>query len=178
EKLKRTIAEQNAPPKALPKPTPLVHPQIVNKGWVSGSPGGTGSPAAAVSPLPVAEQKAPPNLMKPTVNLPKATTTPGTTPNTPAEGKKPVPPNLLVAKASGAPGALPTVKSAGTPNGLPTGPGGKPTPTASPGLKQLPGGNVPEGTPSAPKAAVTPPQEKQPEKTPEPTPHGAPAQLT
>jgi probable HAF family extracellular repeat protein len=153
EKLKKTIAEQNPPPKGLPKPAPLVHPQTVNKGGVSGSPGGTGSPTATVSPLPVAGQKAPPNLMKPGANLPKANTTPGTTPNTPTAGKKPIPPNLLVAKPSGAPGALPTVKSAGTPGGLPTGPGRKPTPTASPGLKQLPGGNVPEGTPSAPKGA-------------------------
>src|SRR5215831_14974510 len=40
-----------------------------------------------------------------------------------------------------------------TPGGLPTGPDRKPMLTASPGLKQLPGGNVPEGTPSAPKEA-------------------------
>ena len=145
EKLKKTIGEQNPPPEGLPKPAAVVHPQIVNKGRVSGSP------AATVSPLPVAGQKAAPNLMKPSVNLPKANTTPVTTPNTPTVGKKPVPPNLLVAKPSGAPGALPTVKSAGTPSGLLTGPAGKPTPTASPGLKQLPVGNVPEGTPSVSK---------------------------
>jgi probable HAF family extracellular repeat protein len=147
EKLKKTIAEQNPPPKGLPKPAPLVHPQIVNKGRVSGSPAATGSP------LPVAGQKAPPNLMKLGANLSKANIASGTSPNTSAAGKKPVPPNLLVAKPSGAPVALPRVKSAGTPGGLPTGPGGKPTPTASPGLKQLPGGNVSEGTPSAPKGA-------------------------
>jgi probable HAF family extracellular repeat protein len=138
EKLKKTIAEQNPPPKGLPKPAFLVHPQIVNKGPVNGSPGRTGSPVATVSPPPVAGQKAPPNLMKPSANLPKANATPGATPNTAAAGKKPVPPNLLVAKPSRAPGAFPTVKSAAAP-------------TASPGLKLLPGGNVPGGTPSAPK---------------------------
>ena len=34
EKLKKTIAEQNPPPKDLPKPTPFVNPQIGNKGQV------------------------------------------------------------------------------------------------------------------------------------------------
>ena len=42
EKLKKTIAGQNPPPKDLPKPTPFVNPQIGNKGQVSGSPGATG----------------------------------------------------------------------------------------------------------------------------------------
>jgi hypothetical protein len=123
------MAEQNPPPKDLRKLTPLVHPQIVNKGRV------TGSPVATVSPLPVAGQKAPPNLMKPSANLPKANITRGTSPNTPAAGKKPVPPNLLVSKPSETPGALPTVKSAGTLGGSATRPGGKPTPAGSPELK-------------------------------------------
>src|SRR5262249_33021133 len=115
EKLKKTIAEQNPPPKDLPKPAPLVRPQVISKGQVSGSPRGTGSPAATLSPPPIAGQKMPPNLMKLGTNLPKANTTPGTTQNKPAAEKKPVPPNLLVAKPSGKPAALPTAKSPGTP---------------------------------------------------------------
>jgi len=140
EKLKKTMAEQNPPPKDLSKPTFLVHSQI----------GATGSPVATGSPPVVARQKAPPNLLKPGASLPKANITPGASPYTPAAGKRPVPPNLLGAKPSGTPGASPAVKPAGTPGGSPTGPGEKPTPTGSPGLKQSPSENVPEGSPSAP----------------------------
>jgi probable HAF family extracellular repeat protein len=205
EKLKKTIAEQNPPPKDLPKSAPLVHPQIVNKGRIGGPPGGTGSPSATVSPLPIAGQKVPPNLTKPGASLPKTNTTPGATPNTPAAGKRSVPPNLLVA-----------------------GPGGKPMPTGSPGLKQPPSANLPERTPSTPKGAppnlnvpkasatpgqpgsqgnqlagrptpkpaslpsgqnlpqasanpnpaATPPQDKKQETTPKPTPQGGPAAMS
>ena len=45
EKLKKTIAEQNPQPKDLPKPAPLVKPQIGNKGQVPGSPGATARPS-------------------------------------------------------------------------------------------------------------------------------------
>jgi probable HAF family extracellular repeat protein len=133
EKLKKTIAEQNPPPKDLPKPTPFVNPQIGNKGKVTGTPGATGSPATVAGP------KTPPNLLKPGASSPTANVTPGASPNAAAAGKKPVPPNLLGAKPAGSPG------------GLPTGPVAKPTSTGSPGLKQLPSRNLPEGSPSAPK---------------------------
>ena len=44
EKLKTTIAEQNPPPKNLPKPTPFVSPQTGNQGQVTGTPGTAVSP--------------------------------------------------------------------------------------------------------------------------------------
>jgi probable HAF family extracellular repeat protein len=162
EKLKRTIAEQNPPPKDLPKPTPFINPQIGNKGQVTGSPGATGSPTA------VAGHKTPPNLVKPGTGSPNANVTPGASPNAAAAGKKSVPPNLLGTKPSGTPGASPNAagkksvppnllgtKPSGTPGGSPTGPGGKPATPGSPGLKQSLSGNVPGGSPGAPKG--TPP---------------------
>ena len=85
EKLRKTIAEQNPPPKDLPKPTPFVNPQIGNKGQVTGSPGAPGSPAAA------AGQKSPPNLLKPGARSPNANVTPTASPNAAAAGKKLVP---------------------------------------------------------------------------------------
>jgi hypothetical protein len=39
EKLRKTIAEQNPPPKNLPKPTPFANPQISKKGQITGPPG-------------------------------------------------------------------------------------------------------------------------------------------
>src|ERR1700730_10525433 len=155
EKLKRTITEQNPPPKNLPKPTPFANPQIGNKGQITGSPGPTGSPT-------VAGQKTPINLLKPGARSPSANVTPGSSANAAAAaGKKPVPPNLLGAKSSGS--ASPTVKPPGTP-GVPPKPGGKATTTGSPVLKQPPSGNVPvqiapKGTPPnlmAPRPSTTP----------------------
>jgi hypothetical protein len=156
EKLKKTIAEQNPAPKGLPKPTPFVNPQIGNKGQVTGSP--AGSPGAIGSSTAVAGQKTPPNLVKPGAGSPSANVTPGTSPNAETAGKKPVPPNLLGSKPSGTPGASPTVKPAGSP----TGPGGKPTPPGSPGVKQSP--SAPKGTPpnlNAPRPSATPGQGSQ-----------------
>ncbi len=174
EKLKKTIAEQNPLPKDLPKPTPLVYPQIVNRGQVTGSPGATGAPVTIGSPLTVPGQKAPPNLVKRGPGSPKANVTPGASPSTPAAGKKPVPPNLLGGKPSGTPGVSPMVKPSGTPGGLPTGPGGKPMPK--------PTGNRPPGQNSAqasatPHPAAGPTQEKKTETAPQPTPPGGPANL-
>ena len=120
EKLRKTIAEQNPPPKDLPRPTPFA-PQIGNKGQVTGFPGAPGSPAAAPG------QKTPPNLLKPSVRSPNANVTPNASLNTATAGKKLFPPNLLVAKPSGTAGAPPKEKrsSAGSPNG-------NVTPSASP----------------------------------------------
>lgn len=199
EELKKTIAEQNPPPKALPKPMPFVNPPIGKKGQVTGSPGATGAPTAVAGP------KTPPNLLKPGAASPNANVTPGATPNAAAAEKKPVPPNLLGAKPAGRPG------------GSPTGPGGKPTTPGSPGLKQSP--TAPKGFPqnlNAPRPSATPgqpgsqgnpptgspppkpignlapgqnpshasatlhtaaplAQDKKPATTPTPTPHGGPA---
>jgi probable HAF family extracellular repeat protein len=141
EKLKKTIAEQNPPPKDLPKLMPFVNPQIGDKGKVSGS--NVRSPSVIGSPTAVAVQKTPPNLVKSGAGSPKANVTPGASPNAAAAEKKSVPPNLLGAKPSG------------TPGGSPLGPRGKPTPPVSPGLKRSPSGNVPGGSPSAPQE--TPP---------------------
>jgi probable HAF family extracellular repeat protein len=136
-KLRKTIAEQNPPPKNLPNPTPFVNPQIGKKGQITGPPGTPGSPAA------VAGQKTPPNLLKPIVGSPDANGTPGVSPNAAAAGKKPVPPNLLGTKSSG--NASSTVNPSVTP-GVPPKPGGKPTATGSPILKQSPSGSVPAQT--------------------------------
>ncbi len=121
EKLKRTIAQQNPPPKDLPKPTPLVNPQIGNKGQVIGSPGGPGSPTA------VARQKTPPDLIKPGGHSPNANVTPGASQNAAAAAKKSFPPNLLGAKPSGTPGTSPSEKRSG-----PGSPNANVTPSASP----------------------------------------------
>jgi hypothetical protein len=97
EKLKRSIAEQNPPPKDLPKPSPFVNPQIGSKGQVAGSP------------TPGAGQKTPPNLVKPSAGSPNANATPEASANAPAPGKKLVPPNLLGAKPPGTPGGSPPI---------------------------------------------------------------------
>jgi probable HAF family extracellular repeat protein len=135
EKLKKTVAEQNPPPKDLPKPTPFVSSQVRNKAQVIGPPGATGSPPA------VTGQKSPPNLLKPAAGSPNANVIPGASPNAAAAGKKSIPPNLL------------GVKPSGTPGGSPTGPGGNPTTPGSPELKQSPSRNVPGGSPNAPGAS-------------------------
>ncbi len=164
ERLKKTIAEQNPPPKDLPKPTPFVNPQIGNKGQVSGSPAATGSPTA------VAGQKTPPNLVKPGARPSNANVTPGASPNPAAAGKKPVPPNLIGAKPSGTSGAPPTAKPSGTPGEKPTTPG-SPESKQSPGAPKLPPPNL-----NAPSPSATPAQREsrgnQPAGSPTPKPAG------
>ena len=193
EKLKQTIAQQNPVPKDLPKPTPFVNPQVAQKGQVTGSPGATGSPSAAAG-----QKQTPPNLVKPGTGPGQkpatANVTPGGSPNASAAGKKPVPPNLLGVKPSGAPGGSPavkpgstpgassTVKPFGTPGASPTPTGGKPTTPTTPGPKQSPVGAVPGTSPNvqksvppnlnAPKPSATPgqpqPEENKPAGSPTP----------
>jgi probable HAF family extracellular repeat protein len=204
-KLKKTIAEQNPPPKDLPKPTPLPTPQILKKGQVAGSPSPTGSPVTG-------QKQTPPNLVKPTASpgekVPTVKATPGGSPNAPAAGKKSVPPNLIgvkptgtpgaspAAKPSGTPGASPAVKPTGTPGASPTATGGKPTPPSTPGPKQSPQkpsppGTVPPGLPggkttppgqsprpaATPRVVATPTLEKKSEAAPTPTPRSQPTNL-
>jgi probable HAF family extracellular repeat protein len=130
EKLRRTIAEQNPPPKDQPKPTPFVKPQIGNKGQPIGSPNQTTG-----APIPVAGQKTP-NLVKPGARSPNPGNTPVGSPKSATDGKRPVPPNLLGAKSSG--NVSPPVKPLGTPGGPP-----QPGATGSPVVKQPPAGNLP-----------------------------------
>ena len=151
EKLKRTIAEQNPQPKDLPRPKPFVNPQIGNKG-------ATESFVAPGSPTPRPGQNPPPNLAKPSPTSPKVNVPPGPSPNAPAPGRKPIPPNLLGSK----------------PTGSPTGPSGKPTPKQTGALP--PGQNVPHPSP-APQAVATPAQEQKPATTPMPAPPRGPANL-
>jgi hypothetical protein len=187
QKLKQTIAQQNPPPKDLPKATPL-KPQIAQK---AGSPGATGSPNAVAG-----QKQTPPNLVRPGTGTGQkpatANATPGRSPNASAAGKKPAPPNLLGVKPSGAagaspavkpgstPGASPMAKSSGTPGGSPTTAGGKPTTPTTPGTKQSPAGAVP-GTSAnvqksvppnlnAPRPSATPGQPKSEENKPAESP--------
>jgi probable HAF family extracellular repeat protein len=194
EKLKQTIAQQNPPPKDLPKATPFVKPQIVQK---AGSPGATGSPGAVAG-----QKQTPPNLVKPGTGPGQkpatANVTPGGSPNASAAGKRPVPPNLLGVKPSGAagaspavkpgstPGASPMAKSSGTPGGSPTPAGGKPTTPTTPGPKQSPAGAMPGTSPNvqksvppnlnAPRPSATPglpkPEENKPAGSPTQKPMG------
>ena len=163
-KLKRTIAEQNPPPKDLPKPTPLPTPQILKKGQVAGSPSPTGSPAPVIG-----QKRTPPNLVKPTASpgekVPTVKATPGGSPNASPAGKKSVPPNLIgvkptgtpgaspAAKPTGIPGASPAVKPTGTPGASPTTPGPKQSPTAQ---KPSAPGTVPPGLPGGKTMPNTP----------------------
>ncbi len=188
EKLKQTIAQQNPVPKDLPKPTPFVNPQVAQK---AGSPGATGSPSAVAG-----QKQTPPNLVKPGTGpgqkSPTANVTPGGSPNASAAGKKPVPPNLLGVKPSGAPGGSPavkpgstpgassTAKPSATPGASPTPTGGKPTTPTTPGPKQSPVGAAPGTSPNvqksvppnlnAPKPSATPGQPKPEENKPTGTP--------
>ncbi len=139
EKLKKTIAEQNPPPKNLPSPTPFVSQQTATRGQVTGTPGATVSPRPAGSPAATAEQKAPSNLLKPGGRPTNENAAPVPSPNPEAAEKKSGPANLIRAK--------PTV----TPGGSPAGPGEKPATAASPAQKQNPGGSAPGASPSAPK---------------------------
>jgi probable HAF family extracellular repeat protein len=143
EKLKRTIAEQNPPPKNLPSPTPFVSQQTGIQRQVTGTPGASVSPQTTSSPAAIAGQKAPSNLLKPGVRPPNKNATSGASPSPGGAEKKSVPANLI--------GAKPTV----TPGGSPTGSGEKPATAASSAQKQPPGGNAPGTSPSVPRE--TPP---------------------
>jgi probable HAF family extracellular repeat protein len=156
EKLKKTIAAQNPPPKDLPKPAPPpVNMPIGNKGPVPASPRAAGSPAATGSPTPGAGQKAPPNLLNPGMKPPNSNVPP-------VPGKRPLPPNLLGGR------------SAGEPSGSPLPSGEKPAPpSASPPPKQSAGNNAPIGTPGPPKAP--PPNLTTPRPSPTPDQPGSTA---
>jgi probable HAF family extracellular repeat protein len=154
-KLKKTIAEQNPPPKGLPKPTPVATPQILKKGQIAPSP--TGSPV-------IGQKQTPPNLVKPTASpgekVPTVNATPGGSPNAPT-GKKFVPPNLIGVKPTGTPGASPAVKPTGAPGASPAATGGKPIPPTTPGPMQSPqkpsaSGTVPPGLPGGKTTPSTP----------------------
>jgi probable HAF family extracellular repeat protein len=155
-RLRRTIAEQNPPPRDQPKPTPFVKPQIGNRGQTIGSPSATtGTPSAIAGP------KTPPGLVKPGEPSPSASVIPSAPPKPAPFGKKPLPPNLLGPKGSG--GAPPKLEPSVT-SGVPPKPGGKPTTAGSPVLKQPSSGNgpgptAPKGTPPnllAPRPSTTP----------------------
>ncbi len=95
-KLRRTIAEQNPPPKDQPKPTPFVKPQIGNRGQTTGPASATpGTPSAMAGP------KTPPGLGSLASLRPSASVIPSAPPKAATFGKKPLPPNLLGPKASG-----------------------------------------------------------------------------
>jgi probable HAF family extracellular repeat protein len=162
-KLKKTIAQQNPPPKDLPKPTPLPTPQILKKGQAMGSPSPTGSPA-----LVPGQKQTPPNLVKPTASpgekIPAAKATPGGSPKAPAAAMKSVPPNLIGAKPTGTPGSTPGAKPT-----LPTTPG--PSPGAQ---KQSPPGTVPPGLPGGKTTPPGKPGPKQPPTGEKPTPTAIP----
>jgi probable HAF family extracellular repeat protein len=161
EKLKKTVAEQNPPPRDLPKPTPFLKPQIGNQGQVAGPPtSDTG-------------QKTPPNLVKPGAGFPNPNTPPGASPKATTSGK-PAPPNLLGTKSSGAPPSA-TPRTAATPvqEGKPetaatptlhSGPANLATPKPTSTPHQLPNQEAPRPTPvkeapreiSAPTSTSTP----------------------
>jgi probable HAF family extracellular repeat protein len=201
ERFKKIVAEQNPPPKDLPKPAPFVNRQIGNQGPVTGSPGVTASPGATGSPPGAAGPHTPPNLVRPGKAPPNANVTPGAAPNAEVGGRKSVPPNLLGAKSFATPGASPTVKPSGMPGGSRTTPFGKPpnlnvprpsatpgqpgpqaiqpvvTPTPKPAAILQPGQNLPHPSPTLRAPGATPAQEKKPEMTPPPISHGGPANL-
>jgi probable HAF family extracellular repeat protein len=173
-KLKKTIAQQNPPPKDLPKPTPLATPQILKKGEAIGSPSPGGSPAPAPG-----QKQTPPNLAKPTVSpgekVPAAKATPGGSPKPPASATKSVPPNLIGVKPTGTPGASPAVKPTGAPGATPTAPASKPTLPATPGpspsaQKPLAPGTVPPGLPGGKTTPPSTPGLKQPPTGEKPSP--------
>ena len=154
EKLKKTIAEQNPPPKNLPSPKPFVSQQTGTEGQVTGTPEATVSPRASGSPAAIAGQKAPSNLLKPGGQPPNENATPGASPNSGAPGKKSIPANLI--------GAKPTV----TPGGSPSVAGEKPATAASPAEKQPSGGNAQGPSPSAPREIPTNLNTPKPSATP------------
>jgi probable HAF family extracellular repeat protein len=140
EKLKKTVAEQNPPPRDLPKPTPFLNPQI-----------GTQRPVAG-APTPGAGQKTPNNLVKPGPGFPNANTPPGASPKATTPGKKLGPPNLLGTKPSAAPPSA-------TPSTATTAVQGKPETTATPTLHSGPANLTtpkPTSTPHQPPNLETP----------------------
>jgi probable HAF family extracellular repeat protein len=181
-KLKKTIAEQNPPPKSPPQSKSLVNPRPGDKGQVSQPPGTTGSPAALPSPAVGATgQKPPPNLLKPGGGPPNVHGTPGgASPNavvpdrSPGHGKRPVPPNLLEAKPSTTPRLSATPQSVASPaqertpetkpsavppnllkpnpTGTPRPPTNQEAPKATPPIPTAPGNPVPPTV----KATATP----------------------
>jgi probable HAF family extracellular repeat protein len=168
-KLKKTIVQQNPPPKDLPKPTPLPTQRILKKGQVVGSPTPPGSPA----PVP-GQKQTPPSMVKPTASpgekVPAVKATPGGSPQAPAAAQKPVPPNLIGARPTGTPGASPVVKPAGTPGASPAAAGGRPVPATTPGPQPSPTAQPavkPGGTPGVSPATGSKPP---PPTTPGPQP--------
>lgn len=176
EKLKKTVAEQNPPPRDLPKPTPFLNPQI-----------GTQGPVAS-APTPAAGQKTPTNLVKPGTGFTNANTLPGPSPKATTPGKKLGPPNLIGTKAFAAPPsatpstattpvqegksettATPTLHSG--PTNLTT-PKPTSTPAQPPNLEAPKTTSPPKEAPReifAPKATATPHQPTN-EEAPKPTP--------
>jgi probable HAF family extracellular repeat protein len=188
ERVKKVIAEQNPPPKDLPKPTPLVNRPLGNQGPVTGSPGATASPGAPGSPPGTAGPHTPLNPVKPAKGPPNANGTPGAAPNAGVGGRKSVPPNLLGAKSSGTPGGSPTVKPSGMPGGSRTAPFGKPPNLNVPGVKSeqreistpqpapvsTPRREPPATPKSTPEVKVTPPPQQEIKAAP-PQVHPTPA---
>jgi probable HAF family extracellular repeat protein len=168
-KLKKTIAEQNPPPKSPPQAKTLVNPRPDDKGRVSETPGTTGSPAVLPSPVVAAPgQRPPPNLLKPGGGPPNVHGTPGSPPNaavpgrSPGHGKKPIPPNLLETKPSTTPHSAATPQSvaspaqAGKPETKPSAPANlvKPNPTGTP--RPPTNQEAPRATPTLPAAPANP----------------------
>jgi probable HAF family extracellular repeat protein len=161
EKLKKTVAEQNPPPRDLPKPTPFLNPQIGTQGPVAGAP------------TPAAGQKTPTNLVKPGTGFPNANTPPGPSPKATTPGKKLGPPNLLATKPFAATPSTATTpvqegksESTATPT-LHSGPANLTTPKPTSTPHQPPNLEAPKATPlvkeapreiSAPKPTSTPHQ--------------------
>src|SRR5271165_375612 len=195
EKLRKTIAAQDPPPKDLPKPTPYVNAQIGKKGQES--PGTTGSPPAVngQKPSPSAaaagNKSVPPNLLgtkpsgAPGGSPPRSSEKP-TTPGSPELKPSPSGQNTPPASATPRPAATPSQGK--KPETIPTpsphgGPANLTPPKPTPEVKAVPQEiSTPRPTPppasATPRPAATPSQEKKPETIPTPSPHGGPANLT
>jgi probable HAF family extracellular repeat protein len=190
-KLKKTIAEQNPPPKSPPQAKPLVNPPPGDKGPVSEIPGTNGSAAALHSPAVAAPgRKPPPNLLKSGGGPPNAHGTPGASPNpvvperSPGHGRRPGPPNLLEAKPSSTPGnsAIPQSAASPTQGRKPeTKPNAAPTPATappapSPKINPIPpAAPGPATPPPAPSPKVNPAPPAQSAAAPKPAPQATPA---
>jgi probable HAF family extracellular repeat protein len=164
EKLKKTVAEQNPPPRDLPKPTPFLNPQIGTQGPVAGAP------------TPAAGQKTPNNLVKPGPGFPNANTPPAASPKATTPENKLVPPNLLGAKPSGVPHSA-------TPSTATTPVQGKPETTATPTLHSGPANlttpkptSTPHQPPNLEAPKTTPPVKEAPREISAPKPTSTPQQ--